>query len=236
MSENNTFDGKFPLFQERLSQARGKISQGEMANRIGVDRTTYNSYETSGRTIPDIVTLKNIALALGVSADYLLGLTDAQSTDLSVRAVCDLTGLSEHTAKVLIKDREKSFGENTAPFALAFIDSLLGKAWVSNELLKTESSIIQAATVHFFQQNQDFQGVLRFSPEELRDLYLRRAAEPLQKLVMECLIECTDRIENELGEEKKKFTQDGITPNDSFQDIAFRKMIEESDRKEQDNG
>ncbi len=55
------------LFELRNSQ---KLNQEELANKLGIKKTTYWSYET-GRTEPDIETLKKIADYFDVSLDYL---------------------------------------------------------------------------------------------------------------------------------------------------------------------
>lgn len=58
------------LKNERLKRS---ISQKEMAEMIGVAKSTYSLYE-SGKREPGILTIKKIADVLGVSADDLLGI------------------------------------------------------------------------------------------------------------------------------------------------------------------
>ena len=62
---------------ERLRQlrARKKLKQIDVANHIGVDRSTYSKYET-GDSNPDYNTLCVLADFFNVSSDYLLGRTD----------------------------------------------------------------------------------------------------------------------------------------------------------------
>ena len=64
-------------FQQRLKEVREqkKISQIDLANKIGVDRTTISGYETKGRE-PNIQTLIMLADVLQVSIDYLVGRED----------------------------------------------------------------------------------------------------------------------------------------------------------------
>lgn len=61
-------------FPEQLRAARtaAGLTQAEMAQRLGVDKTTYCGYET-GRRQPDINKLRQLITLLNVSADRLLG-------------------------------------------------------------------------------------------------------------------------------------------------------------------
>ena len=56
----------------RLARARLRISQAELARRIGISTTSMNAIE-SGQTDPRASRIKAMADVLHVSADYLLG-------------------------------------------------------------------------------------------------------------------------------------------------------------------
>jgi len=62
-------------FAERLKQSRQrkKVTQQQIADILGIDRTTVTHWE-KGRNTPNPNQLAKIASYLGVSADYLLGL------------------------------------------------------------------------------------------------------------------------------------------------------------------
>ena len=66
-----------PIFQERLLLARRRagVSQGELAKRTGMYASDISKMER-GRMLPTAPRLRRLAEALGVSADYLLGLQD----------------------------------------------------------------------------------------------------------------------------------------------------------------
>ncbi|SFP17364.1 helix-turn-helix domain-containing protein [Salibacterium halotolerans] len=68
-------------FKNRLIELRKnkKINQKELAEIIGVARTTYGMYEQGQRT-PDYDTLQKIADYFEVSLDYLLGRTNNPTT------------------------------------------------------------------------------------------------------------------------------------------------------------
>lgn len=60
--------------KERLKRARkasGK-TQKEIADILGITESTYCGYET-GKRRPDAIKIAQLASALGVSGDYLLG-------------------------------------------------------------------------------------------------------------------------------------------------------------------
>ncbi|AEE95322.1 helix-turn-helix domain-containing protein [Mahella australiensis] len=78
------------LFNEIIKQLRLEkgLSQKEIANAIGVDRTTYNKYET-GKSQPDFDTVQKLADFFGVSVDYLLGRSDTRNSDVIEEAIKD---------------------------------------------------------------------------------------------------------------------------------------------------
>lgn len=56
----------------RVARTEAKLSQGELARAAGVTRTTISRVET-GRSLPDVRTLKALSESLDVSVDRLLG-------------------------------------------------------------------------------------------------------------------------------------------------------------------
>ena len=68
-------------FNENLKEARLKsgISQKDLAEKIGVAKSTYSLYE-SGKREPNVDTIKKIASSLNVSADTLLGIDNEPTT------------------------------------------------------------------------------------------------------------------------------------------------------------
>ena len=61
---------------ERLRELRGNESQEAFAKRIGTKQTSYSSWER-GEKDPSASAIVLIASRLGVSSDWLLGLSDA---------------------------------------------------------------------------------------------------------------------------------------------------------------
>ena len=65
------------IFIENMKRARikAKLTQAQMAEKIGVAAPTYSLYE-SGKREPDIDKIKKIASVLGVTGNELLGIDD----------------------------------------------------------------------------------------------------------------------------------------------------------------
>ena len=65
-------------FGDRLKTARGDETQASFAKRLGISQVAYSRYE-SGQREPSLDCLYQIGLLTGVSADWLLGLTEERS-------------------------------------------------------------------------------------------------------------------------------------------------------------
>lgn len=59
------------------------LSQGQLAEKIGVTRATIATYE-SGNRLPSLFKLIRLSRALGVTTDYLLGVSKAKDAFLDV--------------------------------------------------------------------------------------------------------------------------------------------------------
>ena len=66
--------GDFQNIFKRLRSSCG-LTQAEMAEKLGISRSTIGMYETGARE-PDFETLEKIADFFNVDIDYLLGRTD----------------------------------------------------------------------------------------------------------------------------------------------------------------
>lgn len=83
-----------PTIGTRLKELRlaRKLRQEQVAQIIGVNRTAVSSYETGVRQ-PSFDTLVSLARLYRVSSDYLLGMTDVRTLDI--------TGLTEPEVEIL---------------------------------------------------------------------------------------------------------------------------------------
>lgn len=68
-------------FSDSIKKARLKsgYSQKDVANAVGVAKSTYSLYE-SGKREPNVDTIKKIASFLNTSGDILLGIEDSDIT------------------------------------------------------------------------------------------------------------------------------------------------------------
>lgn len=84
--------------------SRTRIEQGktqqEVADGIGVKRETVNQWETGTRQLKAEHIIK-LSKFFNVSADYILGLRDTQSSDPTLQSAVDYTGLSEYAVEAL---------------------------------------------------------------------------------------------------------------------------------------
>lgn len=69
------------MLGERLKRLRGKRTQEEVAEIVGLSRARYSHYE-NGRSEPDHETLQSLAKYFGVTVDYLLGSSDIPTYEL----------------------------------------------------------------------------------------------------------------------------------------------------------
>lgn len=82
---------------EHIRDAREyrKMTQEELAEKLGVARETVRNWERNTRGIK-AEQLLEIALTLDVPSDYLLGLTEAYSNDRDIQTASGITGLSDN--------------------------------------------------------------------------------------------------------------------------------------------
>ncbi len=70
-----TFSRRLKECREKLKADNSKWTQGYVAEKLSVARTTYTAYENGTKT-PPLDTVNKIANLFNVSADYLLGRTE----------------------------------------------------------------------------------------------------------------------------------------------------------------
>jgi len=99
---------RFPIFADRFNELRETRTQEDFAEFLGISRPTVGFYE-NGERLPDALLLRKIAIKCGVSADWLLGISDTKSQNQDVQTTCALTGLSENAVKIL-SDMKQDFG------------------------------------------------------------------------------------------------------------------------------
>lgn len=92
MSDKKTSDNVICL--ERLKKLIDKDTRENIAKAFGCDTSLITKHYTGKRDVTAEYIVK-YAKYFNVSADYLLGLTDAKTNNANMRMICDYTGLSE---------------------------------------------------------------------------------------------------------------------------------------------
>ncbi len=85
-----------------------KKTREEIGRGIDIDTSTVTKYYNGDRKLT-VEAIKKFSKFFNVSADYLLGLSDAKTNDKELQAICDYTGLSEHNAITLHNVQDMDF-------------------------------------------------------------------------------------------------------------------------------
>ena len=146
------FDGYDSVFARRFQSLfdENKDTQSNLSKATGIARQTVSMYY-NGQTIPTADKLRQIAEYFGVSADYLLGLTDIKSTDTEIQAVCDYTGLKEtavHCLHQYLNSETSAFDDKCFDILNELLDEgsplyeIINSAAISRHLIPSEISQI----------------------------------------------------------------------------------------------
>ena len=92
---------RLPIFTERFRELKGKQNDTEFAGFLGISRQTVGFY-SNGDRLPDAITLVKISQKCGVSADWLLGLSDYKNKETESTSAKEL-GLSEKSVNFLAR-------------------------------------------------------------------------------------------------------------------------------------
>lgn len=96
--KSKTHLGKYSdtVLVERLNECITSKNVQMLSEKLNISVSAINMWK-SGATRPDVDKLPKLSKALGVSTDYLLGLTDIPSTDEDIKTACKMTGLKPET-------------------------------------------------------------------------------------------------------------------------------------------
>ena len=131
-SELYGYNSAFPITLRKLMEDRN-VTRKKLSEICSVKAQSVSQW-ANGETRPDILSLTKIAEFFNVSTDYLLGLTDAMTTDKATKELCATLGFSESSINFLLKktplyfeEWEKADGINTCNVAqtVTILDALL---------------------------------------------------------------------------------------------------------------
>lgn len=113
------------IFPTRLRELmwENETTQKKLGDFVGVRPQTISLY-TTGQSYPDINGLRKIAEYFEVSADWLIGLTDARTTDPIEQAAFNALGLSERAIRYLLAINQIPKGGPYKPHGIERVELL----------------------------------------------------------------------------------------------------------------
>lgn len=208
-------------FKERFSELRAKsgLSQNKLGKALSLSPATIGYYENGSR-LPDIETAARIARYFDVSADYLLGLSDAKSVEQDMKTACETTGLTE-TAVLNIQVigleidcvENKKKGQAEKAIFLDFLESssfrsVIGSSIravmlnIKKEIQSDKSDLLQESFVESVEQTAQKSGGFSkaFSTQTKNDengIFARfLESKNLEKRLESKIFECYSKIES----------------------------------------
>lgn len=155
------------LFRERLSRAMAEAgsNQSALARRVGVDRSTISQLLAEGQTrLPNAQVVGECALALGVSADWLLGLSDRpeRAADL-LAATMSVT----EAARALVDEQILAWHREAAGYKIRHVPATLPDMLKIPAMLEWEyADALQRTTAQAIGAAQDRLRWIRDSPSD----------------------------------------------------------------------
>jgi len=109
MENANIFTGYDSIFATKLRELmkKNKTTQKELSEAIGTTRQAISQY-ADGSVQPNVEKLYKITLFFGVSADYLLGLSEVESPDVTDKEIAKRLGLTDKAIKSLTRLKHNS--------------------------------------------------------------------------------------------------------------------------------
>ena len=112
-----SFDYKdpFPKRFRKLIEKKG-ATLDELAAEFKTTRQTVSNWQ-NGATVPDAISICEIARYFDVTTDYLMGLTNSMSSEITMRMITDTIGLSDDAVNELYKRKRFNDECNKTHFA-----------------------------------------------------------------------------------------------------------------------
>ena len=105
MAGDDKYFGAFPTRLRGLIESR-KTTITALANILKISRQSVSQYQ-DGTGQPNVDKLCKIAKHFNVSTDYLVGLSDVESANTTVRNICEETGLSEKAVEAILSVKKE---------------------------------------------------------------------------------------------------------------------------------
>lgn len=107
MSDKNVFSITTQRFRKLIDNEKySKVPRAEIAKATECDTSTITKYYNGQRQL-SVDSIIKFSKYFNVSSDYLLGLSDAATTDIDIKAICEYTGLNEFIIKLLNEQKKQ---------------------------------------------------------------------------------------------------------------------------------
>lgn len=132
---------------EKIKEIRKEhnLNQSEFGELFGLTQNTITNIENDKR-FPTYEILIEIAKRFNISVDYLLGLSEAKTNDIELKAICDYTGLSEDVIEnlhdILIENDNKRNKIIDGKFINDFLFSTVFWQMVVNNRIYTDLNVM----------------------------------------------------------------------------------------------
>ena len=106
-----------PTYSRRIAHLLNEqgLTQEDLAIMSGVSKSSITAWiqgdKHGRRTEPKIIGLNDVAKALGVTVDYLIGNTDVKQPNIKLQAISNYTGLVESSLEFLKKINSYKIGD-----------------------------------------------------------------------------------------------------------------------------
>lgn len=167
-------------FQKRFKELVGDTAtQEEIAGKVNTSRQNVGNW-LNGKSKPDIYALAEISKGYGVSADWLLGLTDVKTNDTTLSGVCEYTGLNEKSLQYIenIKTLDNIRAQQNVNKKYSYMDTLniLIEAFNFNgDILLTINSMVNSDMLNDMEtEDEVFEKLVQYEDEgceQVSDFY-----------------------------------------------------------------
>lgn len=148
---------RFPEFQAAFVELMGDMTIKEFADKLGMSRATVGFY-SAGQRIPDAMGIKIIAEKCGVSADWLLGLSNFP-TIAQKKEANDLFDSLTELMEIEFDEHDRRRVRRTLTLVIEGFRSAMthygAYTWYENAMGHTALALSSVAQCLEFAQNQD---------------------------------------------------------------------------------
>lgn len=187
---------------QRIMSLRGEMSQEKLGELCGVSREIIQHWERGSRQIK-AENLMELAKALDVSADYLLGLSDCPSPTMEEQAICKYTGLSiEALQNLHIRIRGDDHFEESVSILNGFLSDpticlyLMRIKHLKNEIAEVSENTDAVSTkIEDAIKKEDFST----ADETAREFWAEKISRKLKHSARDIVDEFADHLNGFLG-------------------------------------